>query len=418
MTDTPLSHTGPQDKRVVRFACPQCDADLVYDPGAQGLACGHCGYRQPVESPAVDRSAGEELFTPESLRQMTPGWRMDSQEVACQRCHGQVILPPGALTQKCPFCGSYQIVQAAGDEARMRPHFLIPFSLTLEQCQAKAREWLGESWMTPRDLKQIAGMGDFRPLYTPFWTFDAQTSADWRAEVGRDQQERFFDVATKQWQTRTVTHWEWKSGHVDVTIDDLLVPGTEHVQEAFLAEMAVFDFGRMAAYDPVFLAGSQAQAYEVPLEKAWQAAQTRIRSRTEQACHAQTGGGQVRNLSLTNYRLSGEKWRYVLLPVYVSVYNYQNKAFQMLVNGQSGRLGGQRPVVWRRVWFWALLPLLLSLLVVVLSLTVVASQGLMLAGFIALFIALFWFGVTLNTAKRTESAAIQAREINWNEPVG
>lgn len=417
MSDTPPSpYTGHQDERVTRFACPQCDADLTFAPDVRGLACSHCGYRQPMETPAVDRSAGEAGFSPAAIQEMTVGWRMDTQEVACQRCQGKVILPPGALTQKCPFCGSYQIIQAGGDQARMRPHYLIPFSITLEQCQAKAREWLGDNWMTPHDLKQIAGMGDFRPLYAPFWTFDAQTSADWRAEVGIDQQERFFDNATRQWQTRTVTRWEWRSGHVDVTVDDLLVAGTQHLQDAFLGEMAMYDFGRLADYDPRFLAGAQAQAYEIALAEAWQKGQKLIQARTENAGRGQVGGGQVRNFSLSNYRLFNEKWRYVLLPLYVSVYNYQGKPFQMLVNGQSGRIGGQRPVVWRRVWFWALMPLLLSLLFLLASLTIISSDGVMVAAFIASFIALFWLIATLTTARRTESAAIQARELNWNEP--
>jgi hypothetical protein len=46
---------------------------------------------------------------------------------------------------------------------------------------------------------------------------------------------------------------------------------------------------------------------------------------------------------------SEESWRYILLPVYVAAYRYQDKPYQVMVNGQTGTIAGQRPVDWTRV---------------------------------------------------------------------
>jgi hypothetical protein len=45
-----------------------------------------------------------------------------------------------------------------------------------------------------------------------------------------------------------------------------------------------------------------------------------------------------------------ERWRYVLLPVYLASYRFAERLYQVMVNGQTGRVAGQKPVDWRKVW--------------------------------------------------------------------
>jgi VIT1/CCC1 family predicted Fe2+/Mn2+ transporter len=44
-----------------------------------------------------------------------------------------------------------------------------------------------------------------------------------------------------------------------------------------------------------------------------------------------------------------ECWRYILVPAYVAAYNYRGKPHQVMVNGQTGAIAGQRPVDWTKV---------------------------------------------------------------------
>jgi hypothetical protein len=47
---------------------------------------------------------------------------------------------------------------------------------------------------------------------------------------------------------------------------------------------------------------------------------------------------------------SNEAWRYVLLPVYLASYAFQGKVYQVMANGQTGAIAGQKPVAWWKVW--------------------------------------------------------------------
>ncbi len=64
---------------------------------------------------------------------------------------------------------------------------------------------------------------------------------------------------------------------------------------------------------------------------------------------AQASTSHVRNFSM-DLDFSEELWRYILLPVYMASYRYQENTYQVMVNGQSGAVSGQCPVDWNKVW--------------------------------------------------------------------
>lgn len=229
----------------------------------------------------------------------------------------------------------------------MRPRFILPFKQNTTQVREIARKWLGSSWMTPGKLKERALMQEFTPIYLPYWTFDSHCSADWKAEVGHQVTERYYDG--KEWKTRTKTEWRWESGRARTNFDDLLVSGTNRLSKMHLEATNNFNLQSLNEYEPSFMAGIMAKTYDVQLEPAWEAARQKMRENTKQACLSQTSTRQVRNFSM-KMDFADESWRYVLLPTYLAVYRYENQPFQVIVNGQTGQISGQRPVDWRKVW--------------------------------------------------------------------
>ena len=45
-----------------------------------------------------------------------------------------------------------------------------------------------------------------------------------------------------------------------------------------------------------------------------------------------------------------ESWQYILLPVYIATYKFNDQAYQMMINGQTGTTAGQKPVAWWKIW--------------------------------------------------------------------
>jgi hypothetical protein len=87
----------------------------------------------------------------------------------------------------------------------------------------------------------------------------------------------------------------------------------------------------------------------VQLPQAWEIAKEEIRELTKSACYNNTGSSKVRNMRMT-VDFGDERWRYILLPVYLASYPFGERTFQVMVNGQTGRVAGQKPVAWLRIW--------------------------------------------------------------------
>jgi predicted RNA-binding Zn-ribbon protein involved in translation (DUF1610 family) len=343
----PAPEEDPDHRKVVTFNCPQCGATTAYSAADEGLTCTHCGYYEPPQKAVVGKGAEEFEFTVTTLERAAHGWGEARKELQCQNCGAYTSIPLDTLTHSCPFCGSNNVIQREAPQEVLRPRFLIPFQIEAQACHDFVREWLGSSWMTPGALRQMARVAEFTGLYLPFWTFDAVNRADWKAQVGHTTTERYY--SNGKWRTRTKTVWKWESGQVQLTHDDLLTPGTARLSDILLNRLRNYDLQALAPYEPKYLAGFQAQAYDVPLETAWETARHEMRELTRQACRDQASTNKIRNFSM-NLDFADESWRYILLPVYIANYLYEDQTYQVMVNGQTGTVAGQRPVAWLKIW--------------------------------------------------------------------
>lgn len=401
----PAPINEPGEKAEVEFKCPQCGATTVYNVAEQSLICQHCGYIDPAVNREIGKNAGEQEFTLNVLDEANQGWGEERKEMGCGQCGGVVSVPVENLSHTCPFCGSNKVIQRLDQQNSLRPRFLIPFGIVPEACQRITREWLSSSWMTPAGLSQIASLKRFVALYLPFWTFDALNTANWRAEVGHTKTERYYQDG--EWKERTVLVWRWENGEVRIRVDDLLIPGSTHVSHALLRKISTYNLHALVPYEARYLAGLQAQAFTLNLEKAWELARQEMREKIKQACMEQASTQQIRNFRM-DLDFADESWRYILLPVYISAFSYQGMTFQVMVNGQSGVIAGQRPVDWTK--FWLVMAAILSpgILLGLLGLITIPLAGigsiLAVGGFILFIIGLVIVFVFFNQAQAMDDA--------------
>ncbi|MEA3334404.1 MAG: hypothetical protein U9R25_00725 [Chloroflexota bacterium] len=415
---------------ITTFDCPQCGSGTAYAISQGGLACTYCGFYQGPEKETVGRAAPDFEFTVDVVNRAAIGWGIERKELSCQNCGAETSIPPNALSHTCPFCASNQVVQRRAPSDELRPRCLIPFQLEQDAVRDIARKWLGNSWMLPRALRGVASRATLKAIYLPAWTFDSTLAARWKAEVYVHKEETYFDLGSFEFRKRPKKdekEWRWEDGTERSVVDDLLVHGSQHVEPSLLARLKDFELDSLVPYEPSFLAGINAQAYGVSLEKAWSTARHEMREQIRRVCKDKPSSGQIRNFSMS-LDFADETWRYVLLPFYLGAYNYDDKTYQVLVNGETGTITGSRPVDWRRVLAvtaaWILVPLLLIVVAAVARgrvdgslsgvLGLLAFVGLIVGGIRALqllrrAIALNTTGVANQTVESVENFLSQAR---------
>lgn len=342
----PVNRTDKKPE-LIDFKCPRCGATIAYQVEAGGLKCDHCGYSESPEQVRLGRSAEGFEFEAETVERAERGWGEARKDMACQRCGGVISVPCDTLAYSCPFCGSNKVLYRASLEDILRPRYLIPFRINPQECETSLRKWLGSSWMIPSRLRSAARPEKFAPIYIPYWTFSAVARATWKASVAHVTTETF--VQNGRVQRREKTIWRDEAGKVEKQFPNLLVPATTRLNLSTLARVDTFDISELILYEPRYLAGMRAQAYDLPLEEGWDAGRIIMRERTRQACLDRASGSQVRNFRVV-IDFSEEEWRYILVPLYTTVYHYGDKSYQVIINGQTGRVGGPRPVDWEKVW--------------------------------------------------------------------
>jgi len=337
-----------EEAKPVTFHCPNCGGRLNYDLKSSGIACEYCGYLSPVAPTLVGTRASDFEFTVETLKAAETGWGEVRNLLHCDDCGAELSYPKGAVAASCPYCGSNKVNVTLSERQELRPQSLVPFAIQPDGLQSIAADWFTQGWLHPGQLSKSAILRKFVPFYLPYWTFSTDIEAQWRAEVAHTVTESYWDAASKSHKTRTRTVWRWENGTVSEQIQNLLVCGVnpQRLNWNLLKEIEPYNIGQLVKFQPELLAGMNAQAYDLPLVEAWDKGKNEIR---EIAKTKAVGSNTVRNLSI-EMTYGEEKWRYVFLPVYIAVYRFSEKNYQVMVNGQSGKVSGQKPVDWNKVW--------------------------------------------------------------------
>lgn len=364
----------PQAPEQRTFKCPRCGASTAYSAKAAALICAHCGYTEQPDAPVVGRTAPEAEFTVETLERASQGWGRARQEIHCESCGANFSLDPNELATTCPFCASHRVIaQDETPSGMLRPTHLIPFQIDRARSTNLLYQWMEQGWMYPAKLCQAAHTAQLHGVYLPYWVFSAHLCGDWRAEIGRKHTR-----TTLSGKRKTEIKWTPKSGEINLRIDDMLTPGADKLSARLLGQLYPFDLTALTVYDAAYLAGWQAQAYEVSLRPAWDQARAWMRQQAQAVARRDINARRVRDLEL-NLDLEKERWRYVLLPVYLVAYRFQDRSYQVMINGQTGEVVGQKPVAWRRVGGVLVLSFLPAVLMMVLAaLLDQTSSGLLL----------------------------------------
>ena len=69
-----------------------------------------------------------------------------------------------------------------------------------------------------------------------------------------------------------------------------------------------------------------------------------------QLCAAQIPGDTYRNLTIQP-TYSGQTFKHMLVPIWLLTYNFSAKAYQVVVNGATGRMAGDYPKSFWKILF-------------------------------------------------------------------
>jgi len=237
------------------------------------------------------------------------------------------------------------------------PHFAIGFAIDQKRAAKLVRQWISRShWFTRSDFKKAAPELT-RGVYLPAYLYGAIADASYGAEIGENYTETQTYTTTNSdgktvTRTRTVTKTEWRvlHGQYSCYILDVLVTASKGVSNPALEAIEPFDLRTLRRFDPALVAGWLAEAPTRSEQDCFSLAHEEAIANVGRNLTRMMPGDSHRNLQHKT-RMTNEVIDLVLLPIWTFAVRYaeDQPPVQILVNGQTGRVGGKVPVSSKKI---------------------------------------------------------------------
>ena len=321
--------------------CPQCGGVMDFNPTTNNLKCPYCDYEEEIQLDTTQPTEAQELDFFEAEHTANKDWGVETKTVVCEACGAESVYDALETAGVCPFCGSNQVMEAHAKDT-IAPGGVIPFKVNDKQAAEYFQKWIKKQFFCPKLAKESARPDSFQGIYLPYWTFDSKTATSYHGEYGIDHTKR-----KSNGETYTETTWYRTSGNHSEFIDDELVFAGKKQSEAILKRLEPFDTKDNKPYKPEYIAGFISERYSVGLKDAWEKAKIsikgKLRQHIEKDIRHDHNADRVRNVSL-NVRYSDITYKYLLLPIWISTFKYNNQVYQFMVNGQTGKVAGKTPI--------------------------------------------------------------------------
>lgn len=355
--------------------CPACNGVLAFDPASQKLKCPYCDSlysfaeleartsenhtekaekkTQPAQAGPVNSSKlSEPRFRHSHIGAERPlnseedspdcNWGVKKKVVVCKKCGASTVYDAVQTASQCPYCESNQII-VEEDDKLIAPTGIAPFKITKEQAIDNFKKWVQGLWFAPGSLINLATVEMLEGFYLPYWTYDVHTVTKYSMDYGVKNGER-------------VT-WHSTSGRHEQFYDDYLVPACAKQNRSMLDAISPFNTNDFQSYTPEFLAGFVAERYSIPVKEGWKTADKEIRrdvrSSVKNKVCDQFSADMTRREKF-DIQMGDVGYKYLLLPVWHAAFRYHGSTYQFMVNGQNGKVSGDRPYSGWKIFFFVM----------------------------------------------------------------
>lgn len=397
----------------VEYKCENCMASLRFDAASGKLVCDFCGSSfttaymdkkmasngemtqeefdsiEEVASPEDKPSEQEEvkdISSEEKVKYNVQG-NVTKIRVASRKCPscGADILGDGRnMATFCAFCGNSELSDTVSVDART-PDMILPFRITKERAMSELKAWGSKGFVTPRDFTSTSTAEKITGMYVPFFLFDVTTECDFTGVGEKVYTRRFFGrewEITEYWKLRRKV----KNSYVRIPAD-----ASVNMDDTVMDKLEPFDYADLKDFQMSYMSGFLADNYTVEDSNLAGRIASRVKDYSLDAARDTVQGYSSLSTSTVDYSFEWAKAKYVMLPVWILNYKYNDKMYEFAMNGQTGRVVGERPVSTGRA---ALLAAIVFAIAYVASIIVgiwftgpfIFLLGLLIAGLIAFLV--------------------------------
>lgn len=340
------------------YKCEGCGSTMEFDVKTQNLKCPNCG--NIIEIIDNKTNVVEHTLTLEDKETIKVSMKTSST-MECKGCGSHVEVAPDCTAVECPYCGSSYVL-AEKQEEILVPDGVIPFKIEKVEISQMIRKWIKSRWLAPNKLKTLYQGDKIQGLYVPYWTFDSRVDCPYTAMGGRDRHVTYKDSEGKT-QHRIETDWYFTTGRIKHFFDDVQVSASRNMKASLIEGIEPFNTKEVASYSPNYLSGFSSESYSIGLNEGNIEAKDRMKDSLHSMAEDEVRMhyDKVMDVKLQP-NFYNETYKHVLLPVYATSYSYNGKNFNVLINGETGRMKGDYPKSPVKIAILVILSLIIAVL--------------------------------------------------------
>ncbi len=234
------------------------------------------------------------------------------------------MMEAGRDLPSCAFCGRDALAPLPQAESVEPPARVLPFRVDARAAREAFERFAKGSIWHPSDLRAAAL--ELRPVFVAAWAWSAEVETCWAAMVPARTRSGVEPVADS-----------------DLGRHAVLVPASRLVSRAELHALGDFDASDAVAFD------EQAPPGEHEMGTLTRSiAEVEARRAIENAIRASIAARTRARRLATSHLMRAVVGEPVLVPAWVGAYRHRDRAWRVLVHGQTGRFVGKGPVSgWR-----------------------------------------------------------------------
>jgi len=327
-------------KTSVNHKCPNCRANLTFNPKDQNWVCEYCDSEFKLE----DLKKNEQKYDEKKVEEEIQGVDGEFDVYRCPDCGAEIITDLNTVATFCVYCKNTSIIKErlVGKFELKR---IIPFQNTKEDA-IEAFKKLGKGHpLMPKEFNDPKNISEIRGIYIPFWLFSSVVNGQMISDCKRVHTRRRGDYQYVTTETFEVVREG--QAHFNYVPND----GSKKFDDGIMNSIEPYDYKKLVDFSPSYLSGFYAEKYDLDSEEAKKIIDTRIKNTVQDLLSSQVRGYTSNVVRSMNISHSDFKVEYVFLPVWFLNIKYKDKLHTFAMNGETGKLIGNIPVDKKKAWF-------------------------------------------------------------------
>lgn len=383
----------------VTYKCPSCGAAMEFDSTFQMLSCHQCGnkidvhvYEEKYGKQQEQKNQGQtyednahqaygqsrsesqgqaqgyaqshtQNQTQDQTGNASENQRGHQEQVKiyhCQSCGAELVADQYTSATICSFCGNPSLVEDRL-EGDFTPSVVIPFKLNKEQAVQAYKKWVKKGPLTPKTLSTAATIEKISGLYVPFWLYDYSGECKMNAAAQRVRTERRGDTE--------YIYTDHYHIYRDMVADFEKIPAdaSEKMPDDAMDKLEPFNYNELEPFSMPYLSGYLSERYNYTDKDMEERVRSRANEYITQLTRNTIKGYSTVSVLNNNINMQNTHNVYALFPVWMLNCRYQNKDFQFMLNGQTGKIVANRPISVGRAVAWGIGIFLITLVITMLG---------------------------------------------------